>query len=63
MVKLILEYAAIVWAPHTKRDERTQRQEARFVKPATTLVMLASHKYSQISIVLHLHDADMNKKP
>ena len=35
MVKLILEYAAIVWAPHTKRDidliKRTQRQAARFV--------------------------------
>ena len=31
MVKLILEYAAVAWAPHTKRDDRTQRQEARFV--------------------------------
>ena len=35
MVKPIIEYAAAVWAPHTKRDidmiERTQRQAARFV--------------------------------
>ena len=35
MVKPIIEYAAVVWAPHTKRDidmiERTQRQAARFV--------------------------------
>ena len=35
MVKPILEYAAVVWAPRTKRDidmiERTRRQAARFV--------------------------------
>ena len=35
MVKPIIEYAAVVWAPYTKRDidmiERTQRQAARFV--------------------------------
>ena len=35
MVKPIIEYAAVVWVPHTKRDidmiERTQRQAARFV--------------------------------
>ena len=35
MVKPILEYAAVIWSPHTQRDinmiERSQRQAARFV--------------------------------
>ena len=35
MVKPILEYAAVIWSPHTQRDinmiKRSQRQAARFV--------------------------------
>ena len=35
MVKPVIEYAAVLWSPHTKRDidmiERTQQQAARFV--------------------------------
>ena len=35
MVKPTLEYAVVIWSPHTKRDtnmiERSQRQAARFV--------------------------------
>ena len=35
MVKPILDYAAMVWSPHTQKDinttERSQRQAARFV--------------------------------
>ena len=35
LVKLILEYACVVWAPHTQRDtssiESVQRHAARFV--------------------------------
>ena len=35
MIKPILDYAAIVWSPHTQKDintiERSQRQAARFV--------------------------------
>ena len=35
MVKPMLEYATVIWSPHTQRDinmiERSQRQTARFV--------------------------------
>ena len=62
MVKPILEHKAIVWAP-ILRDMREHNDKQLDLWPAITLVMLASHKCSQISIGLHLHDAEVNKKP
>ena len=64
MVKPIIEYAAVVWAPHTKRDidmiERTQRQAARFVTSNYSRYAIVSRKCLQTLIGLHLHDAEMN---
>jgi len=55
----MLEYAAVVWAPHTKRDIDLIERMQLDLWPATTVVMLVSHKCSQILIGLHLYDAEI----
>ena len=58
MVKPILEYAAVIWSPHTQKDinmiERSQRQAARFVMNnfssyASVTQMLTSLNWSTLA--------------
>ena len=60
MVKPIIEYTAVVWAPHTKRDidmMREHNDKQLDLLPTTTPVTLVSRKCLQNLIALHLHDA------